>query len=302
MSQDSKSAREQALGGGRALFSLTARPLPSSLSPSRLLTGVKIGLVALLAIVAADFVFALLTPLPKPLAETPALDAEGEVDLSIFARYDPFFGQPDPPLPEAPAPVTEETSLDLILFGTFVGPNASAIIGPNPQTQKLIRPEEEVARGTVLEEVHTTYVVLRRDGRRETLTLENRERREAYRDAPPPPQPPSSVRRATGQEVVTNFTPEEAEAFGDFSTFLRLRPDPDGRGIRLYAGEQPQLFQEFELQDGDLLVAINNRPASDMRILSTLPDAMLQNGGVTITVERNGQPVSLTLDPASLIQ
>ena len=71
-------------------------------------------------------------------------------------------------------------------------------------------------------------------------------------------------------------------------------------GIRVYPGANAQLFTQLGLRPGDLVLAINDSPLADqanseqfIRSLSGTPQARL-------TIERNGQTESLTLDLTSV--
>ena len=67
-----------------------------------------------------------------------------------------------------------------------------------------------------------------------------------------------------------------------------------------FAGRDRRAFASLGLRPGDLVTEINgmalNNPAQGMEAFSTLSDATQ----VTLTLERNGQPVSLSVDVSQL--
>jgi general secretion pathway protein C len=76
--------------------------------------------------------------------------------------------------------------------------------------------------------------------------------------------------------------------------------DGKQRGYRIYPGRKRQQFAELGLKPGDLVTAINGTalddPASGMEVFRTLGES----DQVSVTVERNGQPETLTLDTSQL--
>jgi general secretion pathway protein C len=77
-------------------------------------------------------------------------------------------------------------------------------------------------------------------------------------------------------------------------------PNGQLQGYRVYPGRDRRAFASLGLRPGDLVTEINgmalNNPAQGMEAFSTLSDATQ----VTLTLERNGQPVSLSVDVSQL--
>lgn len=241
-----------------------------------------VSLVVLLAILVVRLIFALITPLPMPSA-TPSVMAEGRVqtDLTIFTRFDPFQG--NVPAPEiAPVEQAEETRLNLKLYGTFLGDAPSAIVQGSNNRQGVYFLGDEIAPGVTIREIRPNQILLDRRGALETLTLENRDAIQQSTPVPLRPVMPSPA------------------GFPDVSDFIRIQPDPDGNGVLLFAGRQPQFFEAAGLQNGDRLLAIDSAAlTAGGSQIAGLP-AKLSQGPVPITIERNGTRLELELELTGL--
>ena len=79
-------------------------------------------------------------------------------------------------------------------------------------------------------------------------------------------------------------------------------PNGQLKGYRVFPGRNRQQFIALGLRPGDLVTEINgvalNNPAQGMEIFRTLSES----SQVTVTVERNGQNQSITLDASKLAE
>lgn len=259
----------------------------------------ELGLVILLGVLAASLLLNVITPLPTPGSPVEIRAPGRSADLSVFDRFDPFVGSA--PEDISAAPVETETRLNLTLLGTHVGARSSAVIRGKDGKEKPFFVGDTIAGGVRLVEVKSDRVILSRNGLREALSLERRrnatsprtrslgQRPAAVLDAPigPASRTPSERNAAVG---------ELGGSLGELSRFVRIQPNPNGQGIVLFAGASPDLFEGFGLRDGDILVAVNNRPVptDPSEIASVL--SQLSGGAVSVVVERNGTPISLSFD------
>ena len=110
----------------------------------------------------------------------------------------------------------------------------------------------------------------------------------------------SATRRATTTPTVTQVLTQNASRFTEIISPRPYFVNGQQRGYRLYAGKDRKQFQQLGLRQGDIVTEINGtaltNPTEGARIFSELGDAQ----SVTVTIERNGVPQSLTLDVGQL--
>jgi len=227
------------------------------------------------------------------IAALPAagLDPLDSIKAARFFGY--AVGESTAAVPTAP-PISTQ---GLILVGVLAAsdPRAGrAIIGETGTTARVYAVGATLPGGSRLAEVHADYVLLDRGGSFETLPL--------------PRQGGTPVSGAVGSVAMPAGAPPPLAAAGspsteDITNVIRwqavMRTDRPS-GIRVYPGANAQLFTQLGLHPGDLVLAINDSPLADqanseqfIRSLSGTPQARL-------TIERNGQTESLTLDLTSV--
>lgn len=84
-----------------------------------------------------------------------------------------------------------------------------------------------------------------------------------------------------------------------------IRPQPvfsNGKqlGYRVYPGRKRQQFLALGLKPGDLLTEINGTPLDDPARGADIFRSLADSTQVSVTVERNGTPQVLVLDPEQL--
>jgi len=188
-----------------------------------------------------------------------------------------------------------ETRLNLKLRATIAAPDdslAHAIIADGKGQDNVYFIEDTVAGGAVLHEIHTDKVILNRGGALETLKL---------------PKISEGLGKQPARSAVTR--PARSSGAGipqaaqlnpsSFTEVLRPQPYmPNGqlKGYRVYPGRDRRRFAALGLRPGDLVTEINGQALNDlqdgMEVFRSLGDA----SQLTVTLERNGNPMVLTLD------
>ena len=199
----------------------------------------------------------------------------------------------------APTPVEEtddapDTRLNLTLRAAVAAEDAEfahAIIADGSGEEKVYFIKSSVPGGATLHNVYPDRVILNRGGVLEALRLPREfksgtvaRRSQTTRTAP-------KAQRSVQQLIAENAT--------NFTEIIRPQPFmPNGqlKGYRVFPGRNRQQFIALGLRPGDLVTAVNgvalNNPAQGMEIFRSLSDSTQ----VEVTVERNGQPETLTLD------
>ncbi len=258
-------------------------------------------LVILLAAQLADLLWRVMAssgaeevlPPVVPGTAAPAVDLGSIVNAHLFGIAS-LSGDPG----SAPA-----TTANLALAGTLAGMNPEhgwAIIGASAQAARVYATGATLPGGTRLLEVHPDRVILDRNGARESLMLPRlsggsaASTPAAYRL---PAAPPGSL-----VDSVRELMASDQSAINEL-----LRPQPvfagaQLRGYRVYPGRNRVQFAKLGLLPGDLVTAVNGAPLDDPnRALETLR-AIGSGPAVTLTVDRNGQPQQLSIDPATVVQ
>ena len=219
--------------------------------------------------------------LPAPAADP--------LDLIKAAR---LFGALESPTVAAQTAAPASTQ-GLVLVGVLaaIDPKAGrAIIGESAAAARVYAVGGTLPGGSRLAEVYSDRVILDAGDRLETLQLPRQGGNPAA-SSPLPPVPPMAMASAGGATTadITNVIRWQAV----------MRTDKPS-GVRVYPGANAQLFTQVGLRPGDLVLAINDAPLADqanseqfIRALSGTPQARL-------TIERNGQTESLTLDLTSV--
>jgi len=230
----------------------------------------------------------------QPASRSAIVDVTGIVEAHFFGKVDPQENVITTPVEDLP-----ESNAALSLRGTIAADEpgqAVAIIADSSGQEKVYKVDDALPGGFSLHAVQRDRVILNRGGRLEALLLPRLAEvtaapGRAYTPPVAAPAPQPSVR-----ELVTENSASLTEI---------IRPQPvfaDGkqRGYRIYPGRKRQQFAELGLKPGDLVTAINGTalddPASGMEVFRSLGDS----DQVSVTVERNGQPETLTLDTSQL--
>jgi general secretion pathway protein C len=227
-----------------------------------------------------------------PGAAVSAVDLESIVNAHLFGIAS-LSGDPG----SAPA-----TTANLALAGTLAGMNPEqgwAIIGASAQAARVYATGTTLPGGSRLLQVHPDRVILDRNGARESLMLPRLSGGSAA-------SPPAAYRHPAAPPGSLVDSVRELMASDQSTANELLRPQPvfaggQLRGYRVYPGRNRAQFAKLGLQPGDLVTALNGAPLDDPnRALETLR-GIGAGPAVTLTVERNGQPRQLAIDPATVV-
>jgi general secretion pathway protein C len=240
---------------------------------------------------------------PPMITGTPAATQSAATSSYAAIVEAHLFGRAEVTEEPATAAVEDapDTQLSLQLRGAVAAADerfAHAIIADNTGTEKVYFVKDNVPGGAVVQGIQPDRIVLRRGGALEVLRLPRDSGSDspgAARRAVPPPVP----RRAelpSMQEVVT----QNANSFTEIIRPQPFMPNGELKGYRIYPGRNREQFIALGLQPGDLVTEINgmtlNNPAQAMEMFRSLADTTQ----VTVSIEREGQTQSLTLDTSQL--
>lgn len=265
---------------------------------------INILLVIMIGLAAARM-FWLLWPTPESSFESAPGSTNSAVvpgngslfDISTIANAN-LFGKA---MPAAAAQEHEdivnapETRLDLTLTGVVsdrVGDRSHALIKNEDGEQGSYSLGDTIIDGVKLHDIYVSKVILERNGRYETLTLE-------------------SIKNAKAIQQVTRQTISDplARQLGKIRTqilanpalaqrYIRLQPArQNGKliGYRIQPGPDQRLFKQAGLQSGAIVTAINGQslrnPAQALRMLSQIATAT----SVALTLLHDGQQHIVTV-------
>jgi general secretion pathway protein C len=262
--------------------------------------------------------------LPGSVVDEPAVAAVEEPDATpLPARQQPvalatrivqwhLFGEvrPDEPKPVVQVEAAPDTQLNLKLRGVFASsvPNGGrAIIADAGGREDAYSVGDEVAAGVKLNRIFPDRVLLERNGRLEALRLPEDERLLMSQAEEPEAMEGAPLAEAGEADVVVAPNTDRAELLRQYRSQLLSNPqsmmglvraDPfnrDGRliGWRIRPGRDRQLLQQFGLQSGDVVTAVNgvqiDNPIKALEVLRDLSSA----SQISLNIERNGAPQSL---------
>jgi len=192
-----------------------------------------------------------------------------------------------------------ETKLNLILKGALASndpEHARAIIADPRGKEEQYAVGEQLPGNAELSEIHPDRVILKRNGRFETLRLP-KDKKSANTVAS---RTVSSRPTASPRQRLSSARQQLKKGNVNLPNLVRARPKrgKDGKtiGYTLSPGRDPDLFEQVGLQAGDVAIQINNisldNPTNSARALKSM-----QSGeSVSVTVMRNGQEQVLSLE------
>lgn len=193
-----------------------------------------------------------------------------------------------------------ETKLNLILKGALASndpEHARAIIADPRGKEEQYAVGEQLPGNAELSEIHPDRVILKRNGRFETLRLPRDKQSSntvASRTVSARP------RAASPRERLSSARQQLQRGSSNLSNLVRATPKrgEDGKtiGYTLSPGRDPDLFAQVGLQKGDVAIQINDirldNPTNSARALKSM-----QSGeSVSVTVMRNDQEEVLSLE------
>ncbi len=250
--------------------------------------------VLLVVVVAGDFLTKLgldkeleqrVSQVSKLAAGASSQQISGTKDWDVLAQRKPF-GPLGRPSATAPAVATPPPSpLMLALIGTFItsGQEPYAIIeDKKKQSQEMFLLNQSVFDQATLKKIYQDRVEVERNGRLETLRLDE------LGGGPSPSNAPD------GDEFVV----EEAELDKGLENLPLLltqaRAVPyfkDGRsiGLRLFAIKTGSLYEKVGLKNGDILKTINGNNLGDISQALKLFEQLKQERSINLVLEREKQ-------------
>jgi general secretion pathway protein C len=292
----------------RLKFDARARAILRRLPVVNIYSAAELALIAALAVQCARLAWVVLTPVSPlgawmPAGPTVPADAAG-----VLAGFDPFY-RVSGAQAQGPAVVT---SLQLTLYGTRMDDaqarGAAIIAGPDG-VQKSVAVGEEVAPGVVLKSVAFDHVTLERGGRAEDLFLDQSGSGSgsvaAPEGVPPPPSVPSPPlppgtappdTMAGGPLAANSPSVSPQQLRSEISAIPRIESGKmNGVTVR---GQGGTAFRAAGLRDGDVITSVAGREISSPADLEMLTRARASGGTLSLTVERGGQPLPLTIPVA----
>ncbi|WP_374764928.1 type II secretion system protein N [Yunchengibacter salinarum] len=260
------------------------------------------------------------TGLANPMAErlptgqpTASADRLPDTSAALLTGFDPFHrrtaGSDGDGADTAAAKAAPETSLDLKLYGVRTGgPNrpGSAIIRLPDHEQRAFTVGSTLLPGVRLVAIRPTYVTISRGGTRESLFLNGLSaedvRARARRQGQAPPEAAISEPGEKGQPRHTLSRGTLSRLMGSV-TMTPTASDAPAQGFRLApkaatdgADTASAPFRALGLRAGDILTAANGAAIRSREDLSALPGKARDSGGLTLTLYREGSPVTLRFD------
>ena len=185
----------------------------------------------------------------------------------------------------------------LLLTGTHVArdPRDSlAFIGVDPKNPQTYALNALLVNGSRVATIANDHVLLERDGQTVRVDIGG-----AWNESA---EPALRLTRIESQDSSTIRQPEPSSE--PVTDGLRFSPtfDPQGQlaGYRLSPGRHARVFDRWGLQRGDLLVAIENQPLSDIDLAAQ--QLQLLGSGLTLraTVIRDGAAIPVVLDGTAI--
>ena len=257
-------------------------------------------LIVLLGLAAARLFWLLLAPLP--VADIPPPVVKKSAPAQTLVAKSPFGKMATAAVPEAndqgPEDV-QETSLNLKLHGVnnFGNDQSTAIIETPERKQKVFGIGDTITNGVTLRAVYANQVTITSNGVVESLKLPKKEfnsaapaRRALPRTASSRNPPPEASQIARRQ--LRNSRRAPGANITDFVRFKLAKARSGENAVALYAAGDPSLMQEQGLQDGDVLIEIDNRP---VRAPVDIIRYVGNKTSVKIVVERENEPEPLSL-------
>lgn len=280
--------------------------------------GLALGLLVWLAFLLADTVWLVWKGPSAPIPEDPSLETvsvSGERsetllthnqvrDWALFGAYEPV-ARKDTQSGPVDAP---ETRLRLELLGVFqTGDSASAgaIIAEKNGEGQLYRPGEVLPGNATLEEVYGDRVILRRQGRLETLKLKEPELagggvRQQTREAGAQQRQPAvrSASNAGGRSGASGGTGLRGDVERQRKQIISgLGLQQADGGYRISGDAPDNVIGQVGLQPGDIIVSVNGHQVGNKEADLAALREYHQSGSATIVVQRGAQRFTVTVPP-----
>lgn len=233
-----------------------------------------------------------------------AVDVAPLVESHLFGRAE--LGSELAPVAEAvQAP---ETRLNLKLTGlvaTGTAKTSVAIISSNNGPERSYRIGDSIgsAAGVILHAIESDYVVLMRNGKQETLRLPKPENLVSSAILAKPSG--GTVRQPSGRpsgalsQRLSDFRQKVVENPSALFSEVQVKPvmaDGRIRGYELNSPQNQALLQQAGIMQGDVITHVNGLPLTNAQSMTGVFDQLRTADRIDVTLERNGQPQSVTID------
>ena len=239
---------------------------------------------------------------PPPAAASSArnattVDINSIINAQLFGRYE-TTAPGEAALLSAP-----ETPLNLTLVGVLADDRedySRALIAVQNAEEKGYAIGDDVTRGVTLQAIFPDRVILSRNGRLETLSLEKGKPSSGdVSYTPPPAAPAEDGSESSAAQQLSRIREEILQDPAKASEYVRVQPANVGgqlKGYRVYPGRDRAIFSNAGLRPGDLVTAVNgvqlDDPAKALQLLGDLSQA----GQLNLVVERGGQAQNISVN------
>lgn len=247
-------------------------------------------------------------PEPAGAAEIAALDAP-----QLQATWPAVFGveaipEPEPEPEPVPVPVVQaepapepepEMRLDYILSGLVAdGRDGWAMVQTEGGFVKVVRPGDELEGGEVVTRIDAAGVHMMWNGAPQLIPvwrpdLSNLARVE-IENPHVPPETTSEV-RVTVERLDRNFI---ERALVEAGRLVKTELEDGSSGLDVAWIRQGELYDQFGLQTGDMILRINGEIVENPDLLTNAPNALMDGGSLDLEIMRNGtrQLIKVNLD------
>ncbi|MEJ2143273.1 MAG: type II secretion system protein GspC [Gammaproteobacteria bacterium] len=198
--------------------------------------------------------------------------------------------------------VAPETRLQLKLKGVFASSNperAYAIISDSKNQDKSYRLGSKIVGGAILHAVYPDRVILKRNGRLETLRLSTSYDKSGMKTSI---KKSKRISRTPGKVIqappkLKKLKQTLLEDPQQIWQQVRISPVLKDGSIKGYMVEHKdkQLMRSLNLQKGDVITAVNGKPLSDPASLYGLMNQLKTQQSLNVTIERNNQEQTIQL-------
>ncbi|MBL4583671.1 MAG: hypothetical protein JKX83_03540 [Pseudomonadales bacterium] len=188
-----------------------------------------------------------------------------------------------------------ETRLKFELQGIFISTNAAqtrALIAQKGKPARSYKKEDQLPGNVVLADIFENKVLLRRAGRLESLSFPKKRNSKSSKKS----QNMLTYHKGNSatKAVASNkraYYKDPVKSFGSYGLVM----DDASDGLRLEGGSNSKLLERAGLKKGDLIRSVNGKTLSDFKNNESLVDSVVASGELTVEIERNGQPIILSL-------
>lgn len=250
-------------------------------------------------------------PPPKiaPVKSIPTPTKKATVNVERIAGMH-LFGEANAPVEEQVE--AEETKLNLKLLGTYVSSEdklSSAIIQANGSQEGVyfIGDKLKVRGQVVLHKVDSLQVILKNGGKFETLTLVENLNQEVLSSSKKPESkdansgPERTIDKRRDARLSRELAEMKDKVYSNpqaLKDIANVQPvvDASGQvsGFKVSPGKDPRMFTRLGLRRNDVITSVNGQQLNGQGMMGVLNE-LSNSDSVEVTIQRNGQPVTLLL-------